>query len=482
MVRQLKLFLFLSCLRCLASAQTTFSIPNLEGVFAAGFGVVKSLKPATDPAFDFSPSDVFHYRNGPHQYHTGDVTFRYRTVGESAWLTGDTAAHRLNVTNSADGDLLTTALNEAMPNIPAELNVTRRWQELDGDLVLSFEMQNSGSSAFEIGSLGMPIEFNNIFTNRTATEATEKCVLVDPYIGLNAGYAQVTRLAGTGPSLIITPLNSNSKFEAWRFLPEPEGGPLGYHIQTFEGNYEWEVFTQAYAENEWKDTVPWNPPTSRTLEPGESIVVGLRFSVSNDVQHIEDTVSAVDVLVAVGIPGYVLPHDLTSKLFLNTTKEIVSMCTYPAGSLHITPCGQYAETWTGCNVDADKNAFGRARVEITYNDSTVHALHYWIANSSPKAVSQLGSFLTNEQWFTKNSDPFGRAPSVITYNHATMDYVDQDNRTWIAGISDEGGAGSFLAAGMCIPRFNHPMFLRLHAKYGTGYGLNTVLCLLNDDY
>ena len=50
--------------------------------------------------------------------------------------------------------------------------------------------------------------------------------------------------------------------------------------------------------------------------------------------------------------------------------------------------------------------------------------------------------------YTNTSDPFGRAPSVITFDRETNSYVLQDNRTWIAGLSDEGGAGSFLAAGM----------------------------------
>ena len=134
--------------------------------------------------------------------------------------------------------------------------MTRTWEQVDGDLALSFTIQNNAVEALELGSLGMPIEFNNIFTNRTATETTENCVFVDPYIGLNAGYVQVTRLTGTGPSLVVTPFNSDSKFEGWQFLEEPEDVPLGYRIQTFEGNYAWQTHTLALAETEWKDAQP----------------------------------------------------------------------------------------------------------------------------------------------------------------------------------------------------------------------------------
>lgn len=85
---------------------------------------------------------------------------------------------------------------------------------------------------------------------------------------------------------------------------------------------------------------------------------------------------------------------------------------------------------------------------ISYADNTTHAVHYWIAHASPQALSELGEFLTTEQWYTNTSDPCGRAPAVISYNRTANDYQLNDNRTWIAGLSDEGGAGSFLAAGM----------------------------------
>ncbi|OTA24527.1 hypothetical protein BTJ68_11296 [Hortaea werneckii EXF-2000] len=193
------------------------------------------------------------------------------------------------------GDLLHSNLNHVLPGLQ-DIKVSRTWFSTeDGDLAFSFTLQNTGSNPIELGSLGMPIEFNNIFTGRTAVETTNKCVLVDPYIGLNAGYLQVTRITGTGPNLVVTPLNADSKFEAWRFLDEPQDVPLGYQVQTYEGNYAWEVFTQAYAEKEWQGVQPWNEPSSRTLDPGENLTVGLKFSLAEDVQRTEETVARNDV-------------------------------------------------------------------------------------------------------------------------------------------------------------------------------------------
>ena len=442
-------FTILLCLISLAAAHVHFSTSNFAASFAQDSGVLKSLRPSSDPSFDFSPSDVFHFRNGRRQYHTGDLTLQYRVDGRSEWTTANTAVSRplIMTPSSVRSGTVISDLNEALQNATGTLDVTRIWKDLLGDLALSFTIQNIAAGVVELGGLGIPIEFNNIFTNRTATETTAKCVFVDPFIGLNAGYLQVTRLTGTGPNLILTPLNKASKFEAWRFLHEPDDLQLGYQTQTFEGNYAWNIFTKSLAESEWKGVEPWNPPTSAMLAPRDSITVGLRFSLAKQVQNIEATV-AKTTPIAVGIPGYILPHDLKGRLFIKSEYDVATITAHPANSLQITACGSYSANWTGFNVNADSKAFGRARLDIVYTDGSIHTVHYWIAHSSPIALSQFGKFLTTQQWFTNTSDPFGRAPSVITYDRSTNDYVTQDNRTWLAGLSDEGGAGSFLAAGM----------------------------------
>ena len=44
------------------------------------------------------------------------------------------------------------------------------------------------------------------------------------------------------------------------------------------------------------------------------------------------------------------------------------------------------------------------------------------------------------------ADPFGRSPSIISYDYDERRQVNEDNRVWIAGLGDEGGSGSWLAA------------------------------------
>ena len=126
--------------------------------------------------------------------------------------------------------------------------------------------------------------FNNVLNDRTLDQAHAICSFYDPYIGEDAGYLQVTRLNGHGPALVVVP-DGKTPFEAYNPILDHKGhwgaapvftDPTPRGI-TFEGFYEWMVHSQAYAENEWKNAQPWNPPTSLTLAPGESKTYGLKF-------------------------------------------------------------------------------------------------------------------------------------------------------------------------------------------------------------
>ena len=61
-------------------------------------------------------------------------------------------------------------------------------------------------------------------------------------------------------------------------------------------------------------------------------------------------------------------------------------------------------------------------------------------------MADLGRFSTTQQWYENKADPFGRNPAILTYDREAGKVVTQDPRVWISGMSDEGGAGSWVAA------------------------------------
>lgn len=414
-----------------------FSTTNFKAQIAAQAQVLVSLTPA-DSGFDYLPFDYLSRRASNGQYHWGDVTYRYREVGADSWTSGDSATARRAVGPFSN---ISSNLGPTLPDGP--LNVTRQWIDVDGDLGLSFTILNSGSESVEIGSLGFPAEFNSIFTGRDTNAMLSECSLSDPYIGMHAGYIRVSPTSGTGPALVVTPLG-DTPFEAYRNLVEPYFDDTAYESQTFEGFYEWQVFSAAWAENEWAGREPWNPPSSKMLEPGAELKFGLRFSLARSgVRGIDDAVQQTGTPVAKGVPGYIVPRDTSATLLLKSNSTVQAIVADPVDSLAVVESSDGLYTITPSSA-----AWGRARLTVYYVDDTVQTIHYYITKSGTEAVADLGTFSTTDQWFDDTTDPFGRAPSVMTYDYEERTIVTQDTRAWVAGLSDEAGAGSYLAAAM----------------------------------
>jgi hypothetical protein len=425
-----------------AVAQTQdFETPDFKLRLSKTSQTVAALEPKSTPGFDFTPADRLSQRAANGYHHLGDLILSIRTGSSGAWQNYDTAESRAAVESlTASGPTLATAdLSRTLPaGIP--LQITRSWVVDNGHLVLHFELKNKTSQPVQIGALGIPVVFNNIITGRNLKEAHEKCSFSDPYIGQGAGYLQVTRLSGAGPALIVVP-EGQTPFEAYQLLTEPTRPS-----QTFEGGFAWMVHTQAYAEDEWRGVVPWNPPTSTTLAPGVTKTYGLKFLLADEIRKIEATLAQNNRPVAIGIPGYVLPMDIEGRLFINDKRKVTAISVQPAGALDVKEEGVIARKWKSFLVRG--KTWGRARLALTYDDGSTQSISYYVIKPAAQAVADLGNFLFTRQWFDDANDPFRRSPSVMSYDRETDKIVTQDSRVWIAGLGDEGGSGSWLAAAM----------------------------------
>ena len=213
---------------------------------------------------------------------------------------------------------------------------------------------------------------------------------------------------------------------------------------TFEGFHEWMVNSKAYAENEWKTSEQWNKPTSITLNPGETRSIGVKFILTDKVENIEKALIENKRPVAVGIPGYVVPQDVNAKLFLRYGQKVKSLDVEPKGALELSESGKTQSGWIEYTVKGKIG--GRARLTIMYADGIQQTVNYKIIKPESQVVADNGKFLTTKQWYENPNDLFHRSPSVITYDNEKKEQVTQDRRAWICGLSDEGGAGSWLNA------------------------------------
>ena len=331
-------------------------------------------------------------------------------------------------------------LGDVLVRASGPVETKKEWLSERGQLVLRATVTNNGTVPVELGAVGFPVIFNNIISDRDLPQAHEKCVFFDPYIGQDAGYLRVTRLSGAGPALAVIP-DGKTPFEAYQPLPEPIRPS-----QTFEGAYAWLAHSAAYAEKEWGNkAVPWNVPTKATLAPGESRTYGLRFVLSESIRGLEKAIAAAGRPVAVGVPGFIVPQSSDAKLILNYSKPVKSMTVEPSGALELKPAGKTPAGWATYAVKA--TGWGRVRLTLTYTDGLTQTIHYWLIKPAAQAVASLGEFLFTKQWYEKPGDPFGRSPSVMSYDRELNQIVEQDSRAWIAGLGDEGGS-SWLTAAM----------------------------------
>ncbi|MCJ2183576.1 DUF5695 domain-containing protein [Novosphingobium sp. 1949] len=443
-------------------AKTAMQTPTFDLALRADTQTLASLVPKGVQGFDFVPAAREAERAADGYVHIGDLHLRLRTPG-GAWQDFSSAAHRRQITalRGGKGVLaaadITASMGQGLP-----LRVERRWLDDKGVLAMRFTLVNTSQQPVEIGVLGMPMVFDNIIQDRSLDQAHQQASFVDPYIGRDAGYLQVTRLSGEGPALLVLP-EKGTPLEAYKPIFQKAWARKDDHFtdntprsQVFEGFYDWTVASKGFAEKEWaKAGREWNAPTSLTLQPGESRSVGMRFVTSPSIRAIEDTLAAYKRPVAVGIPGYVVPTDQTASLFLKAPSKVTGIESFPSGALTLTPeksAGKTAGGWVRYRVKA--SGWGRARLTLTYADGQKQTVSYYITKPLEQVVADLGHFTTHQQWFEGKDDPFHRSPAILSYDREENRIITQDARVWVAGMSDEGGAGSWVAA--AIKQLDNP--------------------------
>ena len=356
-------------------------------------------------AFDFLPTDRLSGRFGEGFYHLGDVTLK---------ATG-------------------------------EVKVSSKWVVLRDAVTLQVTLTNTpnaGNSTAEVTGLGIAMVFNNILSERSLDDAHEKCAFSDPSIGGECGYLQVTRLSGKGPALLILPEKGTS-FEAYRHLKE-DNTPRDV---TNEGFYEWTIHSKAWAENEWKDAPHWNTPTSKILKVGESVTYSLRFVLAPSIREIEATLVREGFPVVMGVPGFVLPTDQTGKFFVHSRAALKFMSVEPENAVVVTKSNTKSNT--GFTVQGIVT--GRARLTLHYADGRSQFVHVFVTPPSEIQTQRLGKFHAERQFYDgieAKNDPFERAGSFLNYDNENHKVVLQRSQVWMAGLSDEMGAGPAVAVAL----------------------------------
>lgn len=196
---------------------STFTVSPFKLDILRTSQTLSSLKLKDDPHFDYTPDELLSKRDRDGFFHLGDINLSIRRVGTSEWAHFSSAEQRRPVKplHTDQNTLAAADITATLGNIP--LTVHRFWENVQGDFSLRFVIKNNTDQAVEIGSLGIPMIFNNNLDGKSLDSAHADNVFFDPYIGMEAGYLQVNRLHGNGPSLLVLP-QENAPFEAYNPL------------------------------------------------------------------------------------------------------------------------------------------------------------------------------------------------------------------------------------------------------------------------
>jgi hypothetical protein len=143
---------------------------------------------------------------------------------------------------------------------------------------------------------------------------------------------------------------------------------------TFEGFYEYTFLGEAYRTNEWS-SVPderlWTPTDSILLQPGASVIYGLRMRLLSSVRDVESGLAQMQCLVVKVVPGYVVGVDMTTvTLYVLPGQYKVNEISMSNSSImDISKASTVlASGWHGYQLYP--RAYGRVRVTIHYTDSS----------------------------------------------------------------------------------------------------------------
>lgn len=516
---------------------------NLTLSLRASAFTVQSLSPTIDPwNQNFSFMRALAGNTLPWQQHVGDVTIRLQQNSteppapgchSSGWATFSSAAgigrpatpmSNLGPHVLAAHDI-TDLLSHSAANAdaPFPLRVTRAYEVSADDkaLILRFNISlpaNASSSAY-IGGLGFPFPEGSGQPEDSGMQqkgSIETSVWNEAHIGGNHGFVEYVRVVDDEATLLVTPekgYQNTTRLEAWRPMLEDEGSG-GW-------NNEWTVHSAAWAEDwacnrqhpfvdmdeaykpyyptrttPWpcadgtesmprllSAQYPWLPPSSKVLQPGESLTVAFRLQRAPPGGEPFDTnvtgpgprtrnelLETIGEPVLHSIPGYVLTREMRSAQLLVLPPAGATVIAATAESVGVG--GGKIETGPPRRVQ-NSNGFvsiplsvaldsggtrGRVRLSVHFSDGTSSIAHYYVLPPLSEQVDRLGNHMAHVAWLPRDyPDPFGRSASVMPWDRSANGgagaHVLNDARAYDVGLSDDAGGGNPL----CLASKVHAM-------------------------
>ena len=243
----------------------------------------------------------------------GTILLGVRTDPEGPWIVSrNTRARQPEQDDQQPFDANSVEFEYDFPLID-DLAVTGRFYEVGSllpQIVWDLKIENKGRRAIEIGELGFPLAFNNLYdgfgwSDEQLQRLWNSRIYIHKFIGGGASWLFVQRMTAATPGLLVFPGDETS----WEFYN---------HVQaSLNTPYQWEgipiVYAYSKATIERERVDGWsNEHTSLILEPGDSRRVQMRFvpCESDKQEGVHQTLVACERPSIRLLPGAVAPCDV----------------------------------------------------------------------------------------------------------------------------------------------------------------------------
>ncbi|KAK3287799.1 hypothetical protein CYMTET_4709 [Cymbomonas tetramitiformis] len=378
-------------------------------------------------------------------------------------------------------ELLASSSSAQLP-----LSVTRAYERSpDGRaLVVRFNLTSTADTPLQLGGVGFPLPESA----GHPPAGIQSVVWNDPHVGGQHGFVEFVRVVDDEATLLVTPAeHSTTPLEGWRPMLEDLGNGDAYEwlaassawAEEWAENKQWpflnmsDTLKQTYpsfaeqAQTPWPSTdgkhgmphipaasKPWNPPTSASLAPSQTLSFALRLQLAESGPRSRNkALEDAGEPVMHGVPGYVLSTDMQSaQLFVQpprgATTEAAAFEQVDAGAkLALTRTSPTPGGFDAFTVAASGR--GRARVRVSFSDGTSAIAHYYVLPPLSQQVAKLGAHLADVAWLPRDFiDPFGRSASVMPWDRSACEdgnpcgHILNDARAYDVGLSDDAGGGN----------------------------------------
>lgn len=301
------------------------------------------------------------------------------------------------------------------------LQVTGQFHEIPGVLpqvAWDIEIKNTGRRTIEIGELGFPLAFNNLYdgfgwSDDQLKKLWQSRVYVHKSIGGGTSYVFAQRMTAENPGLLVFP----GPGTGWEFSSHVAG--------TLHTPHEWEgipiVYVHSKATIEREEWPSWfNEHTSLILEPGDSRTFSMRFVPCDSDKH--DGVALT--LGLCGRPTVKLIPSAVAPIDVGIAVEVTG----------VTPKRFFVSRETMTEVDTDENGGfcfvkpsepGSLIVSFQDGDGVMCHSHLMFTEPLQTLITKRADWITKHQVVNKPGSAMDKA--IALTNIATEEQVLSDD-------------------------------------------------------